>query len=120
MGLKLKFILVAIIISSYISIAQAAWKGPNEVISGTWGSGSEQFGIEYGDTDDMFPHFTITSDGIIVVRDGINDRVKVYTSTGASEAIIKYRAGRSYKELTIADSYGFSGDFVGYGAGGAN
>ena len=119
------FILVSIglylfIIMLHISPpeAVAAWSAPSEIISGTWGSGDNQFGIMYQDTSDMFPKFTITSAGKIVVRDGINRRLKVYTSIGSLDAIVPYRVGRHYTELTLADSYGFSGDFVGYGEGG--
>ena len=98
----------------------AAWGSPAEIISGSWGSGDDQFGIMYEDISDIFPKFTITSDAKIVIRDGVNRRLEVYSGTGNFESIINYRAGRHYTESTLADSYGFSGDFAGYGEGGAN
>lgn len=98
----------------------SAWSTDQEIISGQWGSAENQFGIMYQDDFDMFPRFSVTSNNEIVVRDGQNSRVKVYNTTGSFKLIVPYRVGRSYKELTIADKYGFSGGFLGYGENGAN
>lgn len=93
----------------------AAWSGPTEKVSEPWGSGDSEFGIEQGDTSDIIPNFTVTPQGKIVIRDGVNRRLKIYLSSGILESIIPYRAGRHYTELTLADSFGFTGEFITYG-----
>ena len=55
MGLKLKVILIAIIVGSLVSVAEAAWQGPVEVLTGTWGSKPGQFTIKHYDIGDGFP-----------------------------------------------------------------
>ena len=119
--------ILKLVLSIYVSLVIlptnqifAAWVGPTEVITGTWGPGEAQFGITYQETFDFIPIFTITTDQKIVVRDGTNSRLKIYTNIGSLNSIVPYRAGRHYTELTLADSYGFSGDFIGYGKGGIN
>ena len=98
----------------------AGWSVSQEIIQGTWGASENQFGITTQDTYDFIPFLDITTDQKIVIRDGTNSRVKVYSSSGALELIVPYKVNLDYRDLTIADSYGFSGDFVGYGEGGVN
>lgn len=100
--------------------AVAAWQGLEQIVSGSWGSAENQFGIKHQDTSDWFPRFTLTSQGKIVVRDGINHRLKIYLPTGGLEQIVPYPPNRHYTELTLADTYGFSGEFVGFGADGTS
>ncbi len=98
----------------------AGWSGPQAIIQGMWGTGDDQFGITSQDTSDFIPNFNVTTEQKVVIRDGTNRRVKIYNFSGALELIELYKTNLSYKDLTIADSYGFSGDFVGYGEGGVN
>jgi hypothetical protein len=75
---------------SFTNITEAAWQGPAEVISGTWGSNDNQFGIEYGDTNDVFPErFYLLLDNAVILEDIINGRTKIYNSAGALTKIIK-------------------------------
>jgi hypothetical protein len=81
MGLKLKVILVAIIISSLLTAAEAAWQGPTEVLSGAWGNKLGQFGFESGDTGDSFPkNFCVSSGGFVAIADELNSRVMIYNN----------------------------------------
>jgi len=98
----------------------AGWPVSEEFIAGPWGTGELDFGIIYTDIEDIVPNFDLTSNGKVTIRDGNNRRVKVYSDNGNLELIVPYRANRNYKELTIADSYGFSGFFSGYGNDGTS
>lgn len=102
------------------SLLFAEWSAPITFIKGKWGKSNDEFGITYQDTDTWYPSFYVTSKGKIVVKDGANKRIKVYNDMGKLDSIIPYRVGRSYKELTLADSYGFLGDFIGYSKEGGN
>lgn len=90
MGLR-KYILTFLIIISFTSIVDAAWEGPIELISGTWGSNNDQFGIKYGDTNDVFAGpFYILSDGGIIIQDIIkNARYKMYGADGTLRKALK-------------------------------
>jgi hypothetical protein len=68
----------------------AAWEGPSTVLSGGWGAADDQFGIEYGDTNDMFagPFYPLP-DGGIIIRDVLNARYKVYNGDGSIKKILK-------------------------------
>ena len=83
MGLiKIMVALLALICSMSVPL-YAAWEGPTEIISGGWGNGDTQFGIEYGDTHDLFPGFIdVSNDAHIVISDGINGRFKLYSQSG--------------------------------------
>lgn len=116
---KSHFFLI-LLISTFPLNVFAGWSSPQQIIQGVWGSGDNQFGITNDDTSDLIPNFNLTTDQKIVIRDGTNRRVKVYDSLGALVLIVPYKTNLSYKDLTIADSYGFSGDFIGYGSGGTN
>ena len=95
--------------------ASAAWTGPNEIVSGVWGSGNDQFGIVYEDASEMFADISITSEGKIIVRDGLNGRLKIFNLLGGLESVIPYRLNLHATELTTADMFGFTGYFIGYG-----
>ncbi len=79
-----KLVIGLIILWSFLgSMAIAAWQGPAEVIIGTWGSNDDQFGIEYGDTHDIFPgSFDVSIEGYIVISDGVNGRFKLFNLNG--------------------------------------
>jgi hypothetical protein len=69
----------------------AEWLNQEEIISGTWGSETTQFGLEKGDTIafDMFPlseYYLL--DGILI-WDTVNGRMKKYTYSGALLKVIK-------------------------------
>jgi len=81
-------ILILVLITS--NNAFSAWQGPYEVVSGPWGSDEQSFGIEYGDTSVTIPgSLCISNDVSIYVSDSINTRVKVYSSLGTLQSIIK-------------------------------
>lgn len=118
--IKTSFYILICLINIIAVNSFAGWSAQQDIIQGSWGASENQFGITYQDTSDFIPFFDITSDQKVVIRDGMNSRVKVYTSSGALELIVPYKTNLDYRDLTIADKYGFSGDFVGYGGGGAN
>ncbi len=90
MGLKFKATLIAVIIVGFAAIAEGAWRGPTEIISGTWGPNNEQFGIEYGDTNDVFGGpFYILLDGRVLLTDLMNGRMKIYNSSGVLAKVVK-------------------------------
>jgi hypothetical protein len=80
---------VALTISSAIT-ATASWQGPEEMVSGSWGSNNEQFGIKYGDTNDVFggPIYLLI-DGSYIVTDLMNGRRKVYDANGALTKVVR-------------------------------
>ena len=76
MGLKFKVFLTTIAVI-FSSIAEGAWQGPAEIISGSWGANNDQFGMKYGDTNDVFGGpFYILIDGGVIVTDLVNGRKK--------------------------------------------
>jgi hypothetical protein len=88
-----KMWLCALILSIFSAEVFAAWMGPGEIVSGAWGSGDTEFGIERGDTIafDKIPNLIVTPQGRIVIRDGANKRLKIYSLTGVLESIIPYK-----------------------------
>ena len=61
----------------------AYWDGPYEVLNGSWGDDPNEFGFKSGDIIDQFPkQFNVLSDGKIIIEDWINNRIKVYGSSG--------------------------------------
>lgn len=90
MRLKLKVILIAIIIgSSLISVAEAAWNGPVEVLSGAWGNKVGQFGIDHGDSGDQVPNMiVISTSGKILIGDSFNKRIQVFNADGTFSNLI--------------------------------
>lgn len=91
MGLKLKLIIVLLFIAiSFATRTEAAWQGPVRIISGTWGSNDDQFGVEYGDTNDVFGGpFYILQNSNILLTDLVNGRIKKYTDTGTLTKVLK-------------------------------
>jgi hypothetical protein len=91
MGLKLKVVLIAIMVSSLISAAEAAWQGPTEILSGKWGKGIGQFGLDEGDSGDQSPMLkAITPDGKIVISDTVNKKQLVFNSDGSFNKEVKW------------------------------
>ena len=90
MGLKSVVTTIALIVAMLASVAEAGWQGPTEVITGTWGANNEQFGISYGDTNDVFGGpFYILIDGRLIVTDLMNGRRKIYSGDGTLMKVIK-------------------------------
>ena len=81
------FVLVLI---CYPLLSYAEWKGPEEVIVGTWGADSEQFYFKAQDTADLFPkNFVVDKDGNIIIRDEGNFRILIYSQVGQLKNVIK-------------------------------
>ena len=87
-----KLIAVVLAVGILTNNAYGGWTGPVEVLSGTWGSAEGQFGFEEGDSVayDMFPgpiYLLLTGD--IIIRDVLNGRYKVYSSSGSIKKVLK-------------------------------
>ncbi len=68
---------------SYAPVASALWSGPNEFVSGGWGTGDQNFGFNSGEIKDQFPqNILILSDGKIIIEDWVNNRLKIYSASG--------------------------------------
>lgn len=67
-----------------VTVSQAAWIGPSEVVSGTWGDGIGQFSIKRGDTSAIFPTtIDVSSTGLIAIsEDQTLERVQVFNVNG--------------------------------------
>jgi len=90
MGLKSIVKTIALIVAILVSVAEAGWQGPTEVITGTWGANNEQFGVSYGDTNDVFGGpFYILIDGKLIVTDLMNGRRKIYSGDGTLMKVVK-------------------------------
>lgn len=115
-------IVLSIIIAALPGKSFGIWLDPKVIVKGTWGPAENQFGITLQDTSDFVPIFeNVTTEGKLVIRDGANSRVKIYNGEGKLELLIPYYGvDHDYRDLKIADSYGFSGDFVGNGTNGVN
>ena len=109
MGLMTKSIIVVCLIVGLFSTTEAASQGPTELISGTWGPNSDQFGIEYGDTNDVYPHrIFLLSNGSTIVEDIINGRTKIYDNAGTLTKVfkcIKTESGEWNEECRIEGNY---------------
>ena len=119
MGLKIRLCLTTILLLSIVPIVEAAWEGPVEVISGIWGSGTEQFGLRSGDSEDTFPLLNVvTPDGKIVITDSVNKKQLVFSiqSNFIKEVqwIVKSREGGrtvyDVPEYSFGPVVGFSAD----------
>ena len=74
--------------------AWAEWLGPQEIVVGTWGSGSGQFYFGAGDSGDDFPRdFGVDSRGRIFINDEGNGRIQIYSTTGSLEKAINAPTG---------------------------
>lgn len=61
----------------------AAWQGPQEVLSGTWGTGTGQFYLFKGDSGDYYPKdISIDKNGLIIIPDEENNRIVIYKPDG--------------------------------------
>jgi hypothetical protein len=90
MGLKNYRFLTIIFIILLTTYAEAAWQAPVTVVSGSWGPNDDQFGIEYGNTNDVFggPLY-ILPDGGLILSDLTNGRMKIYSSSGVLTKVVK-------------------------------
>ena len=81
-------ILILLFISLLPTItADAAWKGPVEVVSGRWGSKPGEFGSTVDDMGRWSPMgFCVTATGFIVVGDHLNSRIQVFKPKGEFHA----------------------------------
>lgn len=67
----------------------AGWTGPQQILSGSWGSDAGQFYYAFGDMFDEFPKtFAIDNNGLIVIGDEGNSRITIFNTTGALEKTI--------------------------------
>ena len=84
------FFLLLLILLASISFAE--YIGPNPIIEGGWGSGNLDFGFEYEDTMVSFPGIIfVDAVGNIVIGDGVNSRIKIYSSTGIWQRNFTYK-----------------------------
>jgi hypothetical protein len=68
----------------------AGWEGPEEVLSGEWGTNDNQFGIMKQSIKIYLPNIIIVDvDSNVVIGDILNKRVKIYTSSGNLINILK-------------------------------
>jgi len=91
MGLR-RIIQCLMIISMFgVEFSYGAWNAQEEIISGLWGMGDENFGIEYGDSGDRIPSLTaILLDGNVTIRDQVNEREIVYRSDGSLFKVVPW------------------------------
>jgi hypothetical protein len=84
MGLMIRILLALMFVISITTASFAAWQGPAEIMSGVWGSGVGQFGLEQGDSGDDFPEIeAIIPDGKIVISDTVNKKQLVFNNDGS-------------------------------------
>jgi hypothetical protein len=70
-------------LTATVTASNAGWQGPTETENGIWGSGVGQFGLENGDSGDIFPKLeAITSDDKIVISDIVNKKQLVFNIEG--------------------------------------
>ena len=110
MGLRNKAIITIFFMAIGVSLpTYAAWQGPTEIVSGSWGANSDQFGVEYGDTNDSFPtRVIVLLDGGLIIRDIVNGRKKIYTANGTLLRAVKCAknaAGEWNDECRIKGDY---------------
>ncbi|MGD9162621.1 MAG: hypothetical protein PVG39_29715 [Desulfobacteraceae bacterium] len=89
---KINFICIhftlALIFCPLFSFAE--WKGPEEIILGTWGENSDQFYFDPQDTTALFPKdIAVDKDGNIIIRDEGNRRILIYNTNGILKNVIK-------------------------------
>ena len=62
--------------------ADAAWSEPKEIISGTWGKGTGQFGLRSEGGYDVVPSIeAVTAEKTIIVSDPVNKKQLVFSSS---------------------------------------
>ena len=90
MMLLRRTVLMVLVMFALPSFCLAGWVGPKEVVKGKWGNKPGEFGVVYGDTEDNWPDsFCISSNGLIVVSDQVNQRIEVFKNDGTVSAILK-------------------------------
>ncbi len=88
----LKMLIVLLLLLCRTSSAWAAWSGPVEVLTGTWGAGQEQFGIRERYNGAVFPRtFIVDKDDTIIIADVVNKRAKIYNRKGNLRSIVNSR-----------------------------
>ncbi|NTW58443.1 MAG: hypothetical protein HGB21_11835 [Nitrospirae bacterium] len=66
-----------------ISSAHAAWSGPKEIISGSWGSGAGHFGTRTEGGFSVVPSIeAVTTDQRVIISDPVNRKHLVFSSKG--------------------------------------
>ena len=112
---KIKRIIVLLTIITIIPVgAFAAWTGPQDVLSGTWGSGIGQFYLFQGESVDFLPKIiSVDKNGIIVIPDEGNKRITIYNPDGT----IRNTLFKPSALPTIDNSGNWPDDFVSYPGG---
>ena len=91
MGLKKTITATVVMILCNAALSYGSWQGPAEILSGGWGKGNTNFGIESGDTSDRFPSLAaILFDGRIVISDQVNEREVIYKNDGTLLKIVPW------------------------------
>jgi len=86
-------ILIGIIMLSP-HLSYSGWIGPQEVLSGTWGTGVGQFYYFAGDSFDFFPkRFGIDTNGNIFINDKANKRIQIFDSAGTLKKVVMAPSG---------------------------
>ena len=63
MGLRNILFILTLIWIQADSIVEAGWQESTAIVTGSWGSGDNQFGIEYGDTEEDNWKYTSVESG---------------------------------------------------------
>ncbi|MCL5878751.1 MAG: hypothetical protein M1428_02990 [Deltaproteobacteria bacterium] len=83
MEIKKFFFMTSCLVFLFAGNSYAGWTGPTTVLSGTWGTGTTQFGLEQGDSLDSYPKIIKLNDvGSIGVLDNVNNRIQLFDSSG--------------------------------------
>lgn len=81
---RIKISLLVLFLLLSTSNVYSAWEGPVDVVVGTWGTNTGQFGISYQDTADLFPQsFGVSNSGKIVIADSINEVLHIFNNDGS-------------------------------------
>jgi hypothetical protein len=109
---------VTIILLSAVSptYSFAAWRGPETVLTGGWGSEPGHFGIDVMETSTILPSLqAVLPDGKIVIADSVNNKQIVINPNGTIFKEIKWILQRDHtgKEIYVIPEYAF-GNIVVY------
>lgn len=75
--------------------ADAAWSGPSEIISGTWGTGAGQFGLRTEGGLSVLPSIeAITPEKHVIVSDPVNRKQMVFSGDGKLSNELKWNAAK--------------------------
>ena len=95
-------LIIYFILFGILPLTYAAWQGPIELIVGQWGEDSHQFGIERGDTGDIFPKsFGVSNSGKVVIADNINEVLHIFNSDGSVWKNISKPVKRKWWPYTV-------------------